>query len=218
LGLATPVIIKAVIGHSQMLINSSEYDRGLNLFDAPNIDDHFFIGRDEELEQMEAILLSGLDSPDRKVLVLGGMGGIGKTQMAIHYAKRRRTSYSSIFWLNAASESSLKGSFRILARRILPTDSANVIDDDQLWTHVSNWFSELDNTRWLLIFDNYDDPHRYNIERYYPYVSHGSIIITTRLPDRLNGRKIKIRSMNNVHDGLRILATRSDRAGIESGD
>jgi|SRR4051794_36889271 len=166
---------------------------------------------------MKTILLSGPDSPDRKVLVLGGMGGIGKTQMAIQYAKRRRTSYSSFFWLNAASESTLKVSFRILARRILPTDSANVADDDQLWIHLSNWFSELDNTRWLLIFDNYDDPDQYDIERYYPYVSHGSIIITTRLPDRLNGRKIKVRSMNKAHDGLRILATRSDRAGVESG-
>jgi nucleoside phosphorylase len=217
LDLAASATIKAVIGHSQMLINSSEYDRGLNLFDAPNIDDHLFIGRDEELEQMKTNLLSGPDSPDRKVLVLGGMGGIGKTQMAIHYAKRRRTSYSSIFWLNAASESTLKGSFRILARRILPTDSANVADDDQLWIQVSNWFSELDNTRWLLIFDNYDDPDQYDIERYYPYVSHGSIIITTRLPDRVNGRQIKVRSMNKVHDGLRILATRSDRVGVESG-
>src|SRR5271156_2348771 len=130
------VIVKAVIGHFQMLIKSPGYDYGLNLFDAPNIDDHLFIGRDEELEQMKIILLSGPDSSNRKVLVLGGMGGIGKTQLAIHFTKRYRSSYSSIFWLNAASESTLRSSFRILARRILPTDSGNVADDDQLWIDV----------------------------------------------------------------------------------
>jgi hypothetical protein len=179
--------------------------------------DHLFIGRDDELGQITTILLSDLDSSDRKVLVLGGMGGIGKTQMAISYAKRRRSSYSSIFWLNAASESTLKGSLRILARRVLPADSVIIPDDGQLWSQVSNWLSDLDNTRWLLIFDNYDDPGQYDIERYYPYVSQGSIIITTRLPDRLNGRKIQVRSMKKVQDGLRILATRSEREGVESG-
>ncbi len=179
--------------------------------------DHLFIGRDDELEQMTTILLANPDSSDRKVLVIGGMGGIGKTQMAISYAKRLRSSYSSIFWLNAASESTLKGSLRILAGRVLPADSVVIPDDSQLWIQVSNWLSELDNTRWLLIFDNYDDPDQYGIENYYPYVSQGSIIITTRLPDRLNGRKIQVRSMKNLQDGLHILATRSDREGVESG-
>ena len=62
-----------------MLIRLLEYDRGLNLLDALDMGDHLFIGRDDELEQMKTILLSDPDSSDRKVLVLGGMGGIGKT-------------------------------------------------------------------------------------------------------------------------------------------
>jgi hypothetical protein len=33
-----------------MLIRSLEYDRGLNLLDAPDLGDHLFIGRDDELE------------------------------------------------------------------------------------------------------------------------------------------------------------------------
>jgi hypothetical protein len=80
-----------------MLIRSLEYDRGLDLLGAPDMGDHLFIGRDDELEQMKIILLSDPDPSDRKVLVLGGMGGIGKTQMAIRYAKRHHTSYSSVF-------------------------------------------------------------------------------------------------------------------------
>ena len=93
-----------------MLTLPSEYDRGLNLLDAPDVGDHLFIGRDDELEQMRTRLLLSSNSSDRKVLVVGGMGGIGKTQMVIRYAKQYRMSYSSVFWLNATSDASLKTS------------------------------------------------------------------------------------------------------------
>lgn len=203
---------------SHMLIRSLEYDRGLNLLDAPDMGDHLFIGRDDELEQMKSILLSDPDSSGRKVLVLGGMGGIGKTQMAIRYAKRHHTSYSSVFWVNAASESALRTSLRRLVPQILPDENVDQLDDDQLWAQISVWLSKLENSRWLLIFDNYDDPNQYQIERYYPFVAHGSIIITTRQPDCVNGYQIKVQSMTNDEDSLNILATRSGRPDVSSGN
>jgi hypothetical protein len=203
--------------YSHMLIRSLEYDRGLNLLDAPDMGDHLFIGRDDELEQMKTVLLSDPDSSDRRVLVLGGMGGIGKTQMAIRYAKRYHTSYSSVFWVNATSESTLRTSLRRLAPQILLNETDH-LDDDQLWFQISLWLSNLENSRWLLIFDNYDDPNQYQIEQYYPFVAHGSIIITTRQPDRGNGYQIKVQSMTNDEDSLNILATRSGRPDVLSGN
>jgi hypothetical protein len=129
---------------------------------------------------MKTILLSNPDSSARKILVLGGMGGIGKTQIAIRYAKRHYASYLSVFWVNATSESALRTSLRRLAPQILPGETVNQLDDDQLWAQISLWLSKLENSRWLLIFDNHDDPNQYQIEQYYPFVAHGSIIITTR--------------------------------------
>ena len=90
-------------------------------------------------------------------------------------------------------------------------------DDDQLRNYVSNWFSESNNLRWLLIFDNYDDPDEYTITQYFPFVAHGSIIITTRQPERINGDRIKVGSMKRINDSLDILATRSERPNIENG-
>jgi NB-ARC domain len=203
---------------SHILIRSLEYDRGLNLLDAPDMGDHLFIGRDDELKQMKTFLLSDPDSSDRKVLVLGGMGGIGKTQMAIRYAKRHHTSYSSVFWVNATSESALRTSLRRLAPQILPSETVDQLGDDQLWAQISLWLSKLENSRWLLIFDNYDDPNQYQIEQYYPFVAHGSIIITTRQLDRVNGYQIKVQSMTNDEDSLNILATRSGRLDVSSGN
>jgi hypothetical protein len=169
---------------------------------------------------MELILQPQSDSlpSTRKVLVIGGMGGIGKTQLAITYAKRHRHSYSSIFWLNANTEATLNNSLRHLANRILPPEKVSNLRSDQVWAHVSNWLSELDNTRWLLILDNYDDPDQYNIKKYYPSVVHGSIVVTTRIPEDVQGEQIKIKHMTEEGDGLRILATRSGRKTIQSGE
>jgi NB-ARC domain len=180
--------------------------------------DGLFIGREAELKQMEAILLPKSRSLIRKVLILGGMGGIGKTQLTIAYAKQHHTSYSSIFWLNATSESALKTSLRRLAPQILAVETVGQLDDDQLWTQISLWLSKLENARWLLIFDNYDDPNQYQIEQYYPFVAHGSITITTRQPDRVNGYQIRIPLMTNDEDSLNILATRSGRPDVSSGN
>src|SRR5882757_6502088 len=162
-----------------------EYERGINLFDAPDMADELFIGRDAEIQRMEKILLPGSDSGHRKILVLGGMGGIGKTQLSIAYAKRHSSTYSSVFWLNSTSELALQGSFRKLAHRILAPETADQPDDNRLWIEISNWLCELDNSHWLLIFDNYDNPDEYDITQYYPAVAHGSIIVTTRVPSRI---------------------------------
>jgi NB-ARC domain len=170
-----------------------------------------------QLEQMENILLSNSNHSTRKVLILGGMGGIGKTQLAINYAKRHCTSYSSIFWLNATSQSTLNSSLRDVANRILPPETFSKLDDDQLRIQVSNWLSELDNTHWLLILDNYDDPDQYNLTKYYPSVAHGSIIITTRQPRRINGEQVKVESMTKATDSLAILASRSGRQATQLG-
>lgn len=153
----------------------------------------------------------------RKVLALGGMGGIGKTQLAITYARQHRTSYTSIFLLDATSELSLKTSLWKVAHRVLPPKTVTELDDEQLCVHVSNWLSEDDNTRWLLIFDNYDDPDQYSVRKYFPTVAHGSVIVTTRLPDRVTGDKVRVRSLSKEDDGLRILASRSGRDNVESG-
>jgi hypothetical protein len=196
-----------------------EDDKGLNLFDAPDMGEGLFIGREAEVQDMGSILQPQSGSPDstRKVLILGGMGGIGKTQLAITYAKRHRHSYSSIFWLNADTEATLNNSLRAVANRILLPETISKLDNDQVWVHVSNWLSKLDNTRWLLIFDNHDDPDQYEITKYHPSVAHGSIIITTRQPDRVNGEKIKVQSMAKEEESLSILATRSGRDNVISG-
>jgi ATP/maltotriose-dependent transcriptional regulator MalT len=77
--------------------------------------DHF-VARQAELAAMHKTLSEGTG---RRAVTLYGLGGIGKIQLAITYAKVHRDNYSAIFWVNIKDEVSVKQSYSRLARRIL---------------------------------------------------------------------------------------------------
>ncbi|KAK4691613.1 hypothetical protein P7C71_g5419, partial [Lecanoromycetidae sp. Uapishka_2] len=54
-------------------------------------------------------------------------------------------------------------------------------DLDAVVKELMNWLAQPDNTEWLLIFDNVDDPDAYDLKRYFYGIDHGSVLITTRL-------------------------------------
>jgi hypothetical protein len=168
----------------------------------------------------------------RSTVILHGLGGIGKTQLAVEYSRRHKEKYTAIFWLNANDEDSLKLSFRDVAQQILQdhpsaTMLASVDLDgnlDQALLAVKTWFDLRRNTRWLIIYDNYDNPRipgnsdssAVDVRRYLPRSDHGSIIITTRSA-RVSGQRIHVQKLPSIKDGLEILSSTSGRKGIENG-
>lgn len=192
-------------------------DYGLCLTSAPLINPSDFIGRTAEIDSMRQVLQPGSPSTEQRQLVLGGMGGIGKTQLAIAYARRYKASYTSVFWLNATSELTLKASFRLLAGRIVRPQELETLDDEQALARALAWLSYARNTQWLLLFDNYDDPDQFDISKYCPYVGHGSIVITTRLPELAIGQPVRVRPLTSIEESLEILQARSGREHVKSG-
>lgn len=69
-----------------------------------------------------------------------------KTQ-AIAFAKRHQHEYDSVFWLNAASEATLKDSFRLVAEAIFDVQEAQVLHDEQSVIQTRRWLSDQKNTR-----------------------------------------------------------------------
>ena len=83
---------------------------------------------------------------------------------------------------------------------------------------VSRWLSEIENTRWLLIFDNYDEPDQITRSQSTIRTSRKlSKIVTTRLPDYVSGTKVKVQHLDQLEDALQILETRSERQNVKSG-
>ena len=125
----------------------------------------------------------------RKIFVLHGLGGIGKTQLAANFARSHKATFSSIFWLNGKSENGLKQSLADCARRItgLAEDPTRKDDIEAVVADVLSWLAKPDNTDWLLIIDNFDQDRDqggltsvFDVRQYLKG-DHGSILITTRL-------------------------------------
>ncbi|KAJ5344404.1 TPR repeat protein [Penicillium brevicompactum] len=189
---------------------------GVYLGQVRSITSELFVGRGSELDEIGKALHPDPMAQKQRRLVLGGMGGIGKTQLAIAYAESGRGSYTSGFWLNAVSEASLKDSFRLIASIIFDVEDPGVLEDKEIVRRVHQWLSTPKNTGWLLIFDNYDDPDQFRIDNYYPPASHGAIVVTSRRPGDVSGGTLDIKPFQNIEDSLAILQTRSKRENVQS--
>jgi hypothetical protein len=162
------------------------------------------------------------------------LGGIGKTQLAIAYAKAHQDDYSAIFWLNIKDEDSLKQSSLRIARRILqehPSASrlGAITDDsklDEVVATVKRWLDHPKNMGWLMVFDNYDNPKvpgnvdhaAVDIRQFLPEAYHGSILVTTRSSKVNIGHHIRISKLEDVRDSIQILSDASHREGTIDGE
>jgi N-terminal domain on NACHT_NTPase and P-loop NTPases len=88
--------------------SASRFSFGLNLGNAPQIESGAFIGRDEELKQLQKWLSPQRAPLTQKIVAITRMGGLGKTQLSIAFAKQYGHGYSSVFWLNAKDEATLR--------------------------------------------------------------------------------------------------------------
>ncbi|KAH6383964.1 hypothetical protein HBI60_252390 [Parastagonospora nodorum] len=175
-----------------------------------------FVNRPTEMTAVEDVLLEASPATlsttkrRRKVVVVFGLGGIGKTQLAVEFARKHHHRFSAVFWLDGSSEASLKQSFVDMAQRLprseLTAEGAAQLSDATVEADVAvrecqQWLSIQSNPHWLLLIDNVDRDHRdrddlqaYNVQAYFPHADHGSILVTSRLSSlqRLLGSGVKV--------------------------
>lgn len=204
-------------------INRDDFSVSFGL-DAPETED--FVGREPEIGQIHNILQG---DGSRRTAVVHGLGGIGKTQLAVAYAKRHRDNYSGIFWINIQDEPSLRQSFVRIAQKISRqhsfSSSDNFENSDKAVAEVKDWLSRPRNTRWLLIYDNYDrpmlrnstDPEAVDIRRYLPDAHQGSVLITTRSAHIGFGQCMQMKKLLDLREGLEILIKTSRRGDLING-
>jgi len=157
------------------------------------------------MAKLERTLLPQKQDDKQRLFVLHGLGGMGKTQLAVSFARTFRRRFSAVFWLDGKSEDSIQKSIANSALRVpeghMPKRSKASSDGggsttlDEVVHDFMQWLRRSDNTDWLLIFDNVDkdfqvgtlqenqqvDHDAYDVTRYFSGADHGSILITTRL-------------------------------------
>jgi hypothetical protein len=89
-----------------------------------------------------------------KIVALFGMGGVGKTQVAIEYVITHKEKYKAVFWITATDRASLLLGFQeiTLKTKCVSTEATDAISIAQ---EVLKWLEN--QRRWLLILDNIDD-------------------------------------------------------------
>ncbi|KAK3650355.1 hypothetical protein LTR56_006331 [Elasticomyces elasticus] len=156
-----------------------------------------FVQRDVPMKQLEAFFLPASQPASeptsqpagRKVFVVHGLGGIGKTQLCVAFARKYQEDFSAVLWLDGSSEDAVRQSLANAYQRLPATFKTPTVDIQGSIDGLLQWLSLPDNTGWLLIFDNVDrdlqsvpkDPQAFNYRSFLPSADHGSIIVTTRL-------------------------------------
>jgi hypothetical protein len=144
------------------------------------------------------------EDEQQKILVLWGLGGIGKSQIALAYARRRRNFYRNCLQIDASSKRSLIQGFTLAAMEIRAQLNLDQIQQQRDLDDISSfqvnfvksWLSER-KSRWLIIFDNYDNPAEVDLQWYFPRRSMGDIVITSRLKNSERvGYGISVKGMN----------------------
>jgi tetratricopeptide (TPR) repeat protein len=135
----------------------------------------FFTGRDELLTRLATTLKVGQATALSQAQAISGLGGIGKTQIAVEYAYQHRDEYEVVLWVLADTRESLVSGYIAIAK-LLNLAEKDEQDQAVIIEAVKNWLQTHDS--WLLILDNADDlKQAYD---FLPPTFGGHLLLTTR--------------------------------------
>jgi tetratricopeptide (TPR) repeat protein len=133
----------------------------------------FFIGREDLLDQLHTQLQQGRTAALSQAI--SGLGGVGKTQLAVEYAYRYYQDYQAVLWAHAESNEALISSYTEIATLLnLPVKDSQ--EQAVIIQAVKRWLQ--DRRDWLLILDNADELDI--LSAFLPPRLGGHVIITTR--------------------------------------
>ena len=173
----------------------------------------FFTGREDLLQTLTMRFQPAPSTPlSQRIQMLSGMGGTGKTQLAVEYAYRYAAQYDAVFWVRAQTVRLAKTDYLALAGilDLKDLEEKNKRDEQRLINAVCQWLQT--HSRWLLILDNLENLEDLKqIQAWLPKISEGHILLTTQL--QITGRFAQRLSLDELlEDDGAVLLLR--RAGI----
>ncbi|MEV8426995.1 tetratricopeptide repeat protein [Streptomyces niveus] len=108
---------------------------------------------------------------------MSGLGGVGKTTLALHYAHSHCFDYTTVWWINAETPETITDSLAQLTTRVNPGTDTGTAAGDVLAQWALAWLNT--HPGWLLVFDNATHPD--HLAPYLARLTNGSHLITSRL-------------------------------------
>lgn len=138
---------------------------------------HSFVGRQALLRAVE----EQLDAQDTAAVLphaLHGLGGVGKSQLALEYIYTHQHQYNVICWIPAERESLILAALARLAARLGVAQSGQETANTAVPAALDALRRGEPFDRWLLVFDNAEDIE--TVRQYFPSSGPGKVIITSR--------------------------------------
>jgi tetratricopeptide (TPR) repeat protein/DNA-binding CsgD family transcriptional regulator len=135
----------------------------------------FFLGREEVLARLRRQFQAGQTMAISPPQAICGLGGVGKTQVALEYAHRYGRDYQAVFWVRADSRDTLVTAYLEIAS-VVHLPERNEQDQRVAIAAVKEWLSQHNN--WLLILDNADELAL--LPEFLPAPLSGHLLLTTR--------------------------------------
>ncbi|MCX9079736.1 MAG: hypothetical protein OIN84_17355, partial [Candidatus Methanoperedens sp.] len=111
--------------------------------------------------------------------VITGLGGVGKTRVAVEYAYQYADQYDLIGWVRAEEDATLAADYLTLANALLLPVKANA--EQLVFVNIVRHWLENTLQRWLIIFDNVEDTN--SMRDLLPARGNGHVLITSRNPN-----------------------------------
>ena len=168
-----------------------------------------FLGRGDLLTLLRQTLQeTGTKTYNHRVAIYG-MGGVGKTQIAIGYVYEYRKEYDNIYWISASDQAILLSGFREIGEKMgcLTTGTEGLRPTEMAKTVL---YALRLQTNWLLVIDNLDDVSV--VDGFLPAMdSGGHTLITTRNPDvkAVPAEGLEVPVLEH-HAGVELLRIRSE--------
>lgn len=158
-------------------VNKPRYPGSLpRIWNIPHNRNLNFTGREDVLRKLSALSNDNQASPP--IQVVHGLGGVGKTQIAVEYAYRNMNEYEVVWWMRAEENSTLAADFAHLAVELnLPEKDAQ--DQRVIVDAVRKWLGH--NGDWLIVFDNAQSAD--DLRDYVPQGGSGRALVTSRNPN-----------------------------------
>ena len=175
---------------------------------------HYFVGRDHDLEKVRNDF--PLAVKDHHRIVIYGLGGVGKTQFAVEYHYRYRNFYEKQFWVNATDRPNLISGLCDIGERLRIGERQNIAGDRLAQLTLVHLAKGLE--RWLLVIDNLDNPEVLrNISL--KGTETGHILITSRNPDlwAIPAQTFELHILD-VSDAVKLLVDRLRDGSVSYND
>jgi len=148
----------------------------------PHAPNRLFVGREDEMRDLNRMLTPGSGALVGVHAAVIGMGGVGKTQLAVEYAHHYGHLYQGgVFWLDfAGEEDPINEVARCGGPEGMDIVGWNNMKAPEQASRVQKAWEESEHAS-LLIFDNAEDPAA--VDKWRPKSGHCSVLITSRRSD-----------------------------------